>query len=106
VPDELPDYIPAFLEFVSLTSAREATRLLGETAHILRALGERLARRGSAYAGVFSALLVLAGEDRLAPVAVEEAPAEALDAQWIDPQVSFAGGAAEPIHFHRKGATA
>ena len=106
VPDELPDYLPAFLEFVSLTSAGEATRLLGETAHILRALGERLARKGSAYAGVFSALLVLAGEDRLASVPVEEAPPEALDAQWIDPQVSFGGSAAEPIRFYRKGVTA
>ena len=110
VPDELPDYIPAFLEFVSLASGQEAIRLLRETAHILRALGERLAQRGSAYAGVFSALLVRAGEPGIAVPAGEKIPEEPIDEQWIDPQVSFGGPAAapavEPIRFHRKGAAA
>jgi len=110
VPDELPDYLPAFLEFVSLTSGKEAIRLLRETAHILRALGERLAQRGSAYAGVFAALLALAGEPGIAVSAGEKVQEEPIDEQWIDPQVSFGGpgaaNAAEPIRFYRKGAGA
>lgn len=109
VRDELPDYIPAFLEFLSLLEKGNAITLLGETAHILRALGERLARRGSPYAGVFAALLDLAGEPGFSLKNREEAE-EALDDQWIDPQVSFGGpmaaNAVEPMRFYRKGAAA
>ncbi|HET7197281.1 MAG TPA: nitrate reductase molybdenum cofactor assembly chaperone [Burkholderiales bacterium] len=103
LPGELPDFIPAFLEFVSLAGEEEGVRLLRETAHILRALGERLARRGSRYAGVFAAVLALAGEERLADTAAEAPPEEALDEQWREPQVSFGGREAEPIRFYRKG---
>ena len=59
---ELPDYLPAFLEFASLLPAPESRGLLGESADILRALGERLAARGSRYCAVFAALLAIAGE--------------------------------------------
>ena len=101
--DELPDYIPAFLEFLSLIDHGPANRLLGETGHILRALGERLAQRGSRYAGVFGALLDLAGEPGLS-VTNEETTEEALDDQWIDPQVSFGPGAQDvaPVRFYPK----
>ena len=106
VRDELPDYIPAFLEYLSLLDKRNAIPLLGETAHILRALGERLAQRGSAYAGVFAALLDLAGEPGLS-ITHEASREEALDDQWVDPQVSF-GPAAQselaPIRFYPKAA--
>ena len=104
--DELPDYIPAFLEFLSLLEKSKAITLLGETAHIVRALGERLAQRGSAYAGVFAALLALAGEPGFT-TSVVESKEEPLDDQWVDPQVSF-GPAAQselaPIRFYPKAA--
>ncbi|MGA8049690.1 MAG: nitrate reductase molybdenum cofactor assembly chaperone, partial [Burkholderiales bacterium] len=51
---ELPDYLPAFLEFASLLPAPESRGLLGESADILRALGDRLAARGSRYCAVFA----------------------------------------------------
>ena len=50
---ELPDYVPLFLEFLSTLEADEARANLAEPAHILAALGERLRRRGSAYAAYF-----------------------------------------------------
>ena len=109
---ELPDYLPAFLEFASLLPAPEARGLLGESADILRALGERLAARGSRYCAVFAALLAIAGERGLAleraarPQAGEEDTPEAIDRSWMEQPVTFGGGAPEvaPVRIYRKGA--
>ena len=111
---ELPDYIPAFLEYLSLLDADEARGLLQDTAHILRTLGDRLAERGSRYAEVFAALLELAGEPGLTKAIAQrsstEESAAALDAQWMDPQVTFGGNAggneAQPIRLYRNGVPA
>ena len=51
--NELPDYLPLFLEFLSLQTPDGARAMLAEPVHILAALGERLKKRGSAYAGIF-----------------------------------------------------
>jgi nitrate reductase delta subunit len=106
---ELPDYLPLFLEYVSLLPVREAREQLAETADILRKVGDGLARRGSPYCAVFSALLALAGEaglnERLAslPHAVEEDSGEALDRAWKDEPVTFGPGpAAQPLEFYRR----
>ncbi len=105
---ELPDYLPAFLEFLSVVEKREATKLLGEVADILRALGNRLAERGSPYACLFACLLELGaqkGLDRhLSPEKTPEIDRAALDAQWMDPEVSFGGP--QPVRFYRKGIAA
>jgi len=109
---ELPDYLPAFLEFASLLPARESRGLLGESADILRALGERLAARGSRYAAVFAALLAIAGERGLAveraarPQAGEEDSPEAIDRSWMEQPVTFGGASPQvaPVHVYRKGA--
>jgi nitrate reductase delta subunit len=97
---ELPDYLPAFLEFLSLASPDEAKGLLGETADILRGVGDRLAERGSRYSAVFGALLAIAGEPGLAKKPAEgSAPTEdltALDREWKDPEVTFGGPQAGP----------
>lgn len=42
---ELPDYLPLFLEFVSMLPGAEARELLGQVAHIVSALKERLRKR-------------------------------------------------------------
>jgi nitrate reductase delta subunit len=109
---ELPDYLPAFLEFASLLPAPEARDLLGEAADVLRALGDRLAERGSRYCAVFAALLAIAGARGLAveraaqSQAGEEDTPEAIDHSWMEQPVTFGGGApqAAPVHFYRKGA--
>jgi nitrate reductase delta subunit len=102
VESELPDYLPAFLEFLSLAPPDEAKALLGETADILRGLGDRLAARGSRYSAVFAALLALADEPGLAKKRAQESPpAEdlaALDREWKDPEVSFGGP--QPVQFY------
>ena len=84
---ELPDYLPAFLEFLSRIPTPEARTLLAETSAILAGIRARLARRGSCYAAAFDALLALAGSTaRADDVPDEEIRKEddpsALDAAW------------------------
>lgn len=94
---ELPDHLPVFLEFLSQQPADEAAALLGEAAHVLEALRERLKKRDSAYAHVFDALLALADSERNAEAlkALLQEPdddpndLEALDEAWAEEQVTF-----------------
>ncbi len=81
-PDELPDYLPAVLEFVSTQPAKEARAFLAEMAHIFNTLFGALQQRQSAYASVLGALLELAGE-KAQPV--KQAPEESMDASWAEP---------------------
>jgi nitrate reductase delta subunit len=106
---ELPDYLPAVLEFVSTQPPREARAFLAEIAHILNALFGALCKRDSAYASVIGALIELAGEKAQA---VEVPAEEPLDESWAEPVV-FDGcsakgqakpGQAQPIHVVRKRA--
>ncbi len=94
---ELPDYLPLFLEFLSVLPLAEAREYLEQPAHILQALGERLARRESDYGCVFHALLAIAGV-KPAQEAVEVLMQEpdpdpmdlkALDAVWEEAAVKF-----------------
>ena len=95
--NELPDYLPVFLEFLSTLPDEEASSLLGEAAHVLSALGERLHKRESAYRAIFGALSVLAADrpdaDALASLMQEpdDSPddLEALDKVWADAAVTF-----------------
>ena len=83
-PGELPDYLPAVLEFASSLKPREARDFIGEFAHILNVLFNALQQRGSAYASVLGALLELAGEPAQA---VKIAAEEPLDESWAEPVV-------------------
>jgi len=113
---ELPDYLPAFLEFVSVLDPAEGKNLLKETAEILRSLGDRLAERGSRYSAVFAALLAAAGEaglaKKLAPRRVpgEENSPAAIDKVWMEEPVTFMDGpqpnamnGPQPVRFYEKG---
>lgn len=97
---ELPDYLPMFLEYLSTRPLAEARDLLGQTAHILEAVAERLDKRGSPYAAVFQALVALApAADESAAAALigeEDDPDDlaALDEAWEDKPVSFGPEAA------------
>ncbi len=94
---ELPDYLPLFLEFLSTLPVDEAQTLLAETVHILAALETRLAERGSEYAAVLTALVMLA-DTPPAPRAVAglrnlpDAAPEILDQEWEEAPVSFGPG--------------
>lgn len=83
-PDDLPDFLPVVLEYVSTQPPREARAFLGEVAHILNALFNALQQRGSAYAAVLGALLELAGEKAQAVTIAAEEP---IDSAWAEPVV-------------------
>ena len=104
---ELPDYLPAVLEFVSTQPPAEARAFLSEMAHIFNAIFGALQHSGSPYASVLGALIELAGEKAQA---VAPAPEPPLDESWAEPVV-FDGcsskgqarpGQAQPIHIVRK----
>lgn len=100
--EELPDYLPLFLEFASTRPPTDAIDLIGEPAHVLSALAERLSKRRSPYEAVFRALLSLskAKPDQaalallLAELDPEPDDLAALDAAWEEEEVLFGPGAA------------
>jgi nitrate reductase delta subunit len=97
---ELPDYLPVFLEFLSVLPLSKARVLLGEAAHVIEALAERLKRRKSPYAAALAALASIVTEysDGKALSAllgqVEDDPddLEALDRAWTEEPVTFGPG--------------
>ena len=106
-PDELPDYLPVMLEFISTQPPREARAFLDEIAHLLNAIFGALQRRGSPYASVLGALLDMAGH-RAQPV--EPAREPEIDETWTEPS-AFDGcstqgqatpGAPQPVRVVRR----
>lgn len=99
--DELPDYAPLFLEFVSTLDRGQAREWLREPAHVFAALAERLDERKSPYAAVFHAIVTLPGArpDRaeVARLAAEMAAHDArpTDETWEDAEVTFGTPAEE-----------
>lgn len=96
-PGELPDFLPLFLEFLSLLPEAEAQALLAEPAAILRALADRLAARDAGYAAVMEAVATLAQAPATGASAIpDEDPDDlaALDAAWEEAAVRFGPGEA------------
>lgn len=98
--NELPDYVPLFLEFLSTRPIAEACELLGQTSHILAALAERLGRRQSNYKAIFDALVAIAAElprrdivdELLKCPDTDPMDLVALDAAWEEEEVRFGPG--------------
>jgi nitrate reductase delta subunit len=100
---ELPDFVPVFLEYASCLSPAEACETLGQPGHVFAALAERLDKRGSAYAGIFHAVVALAGIRpdagaiaELAENTPDEDPAK-IDEEWEEAPVSFSSGGAHEM---------
>lgn len=99
--DELPDFLPLFLEFCSTQKLNAARDLLGQPAHVLAALAERLKKRGSSYEAVFRAIAAIAAtqprKEDMDAILLEADPAPddlaALDAAWEEEAVTFGPGA-------------
>lgn len=87
---ELPDYLPLFLEYLSVLPFEEAQDLLGETVHIIAAIGGKLKAKKNEYSQVFRALEALTTikadakfvEQALMDAANEDTSLEALDKEW------------------------
>jgi nitrate reductase delta subunit len=98
---ELPDYLPLFLEFLSVLPGPEALELLQQPGAVLAALAERLRRRATPYAPALQALAALAGASRDAELVTEllrqpevsPDDLDVLDATWEAEAVGFGPGA-------------
>lgn len=113
--NELPDHVPLFLEVLGNIDPAQARALLDEAIHVLAALGDRLARHESPYAGVFT---VLRSMTDVVPLAAETPPIRDMDealerfgpgADGVEPLLapSMPTPLAQPMHFHpRSPATA
>jgi len=111
---DLPDFLPVFLEFLSLLDEQGAKEQLQEVQHLVETIGATLTRRQSPYAGAFQALLRLAGErhperrlaDREGAPVEEDTSPDAIDKAWVDEPVTFLGGCApqekQVIKFQRR----
>ncbi|WP_108881474.1 nitrate reductase molybdenum cofactor assembly chaperone [Anderseniella sp. Alg231-50] len=100
---ELPDFLPMFLEYLSNKPAAEARELLGQTAHIITVLKQRLRKRDSIYVNAFVALEAIARgkpdaklvRELLAVPEDDPNDLEALDRIWEEEAVTFGGNAGE-----------
>ena len=104
--DDLPDFVPLFLEFLSQLDEAASAPLLGDAVHVLAHIGRKLTANGSPYAPVFTVL------ERLSPVAAEmlaEPPIRDMDealetfgpgADGVEPLLRQAPGGVHPVHFH------
>jgi nitrate reductase molybdenum cofactor assembly chaperone NarJ/NarW len=110
--DDLPDFVPLFLEFLSQLERDEAERLLSDAVHVLAHIGRKLVANGSPYAAVFEVL------QQLSPVAAEELTEppvrdmdEALEtfgpgADGVEPLLKKAVGGVQPVNFYPKASRA
>lgn len=99
--NELPDFVPLFLEFLSTQPIEGARDLLAQPAHILAAMAERLDRRKSSYKAIFDTLVAIVAEAPQRAIVDEllkgpdPDPMDftALDAAWEEEEVKFGPGA-------------
>ena len=99
---EMPDYLPLFLEFLSVIPEVHARRYLTDAITIIEALRIRLEERDSTYAALLTALVTLASreaddavvEEILAGEPQDPANLEELDREWAEEPVDFAAGSA------------
>jgi nitrate reductase delta subunit len=83
---ELPDHLPVVLEYLSCRDLAETRGMLLDCAHLLKRIDEALIARGSSYAAVLQALLVIAGETPLDPATVPRVGHrdETSDKDWFE----------------------
>ncbi|MFB0948840.1 MAG: nitrate reductase molybdenum cofactor assembly chaperone [Burkholderiaceae bacterium] len=106
--DELPDYVPLFLEFLSECTPSEAQTLLGEAVHVLAHIGHKLKGNESLYASVFE---VLVARSPVVPEPLTVPPIRDMDeametfgpnAEGVEPLLNqrMATPAVAPINFY------
>lgn len=94
--EQLPDYIPLYLEFLSEQDQPYAQEWLSDVSHILTILAERLRGRDCNYRVLFDAMIELSGatveREKFAKIVQKEQPDdtfEAIDKAWEDKEIRF-----------------
>lgn len=90
--DEMPDFLPLFLEYLSELDAERAAEHLGSVVDILSAIGKRLENRKSPYAALFTGLIDAAArkpDPAALAAALKQAQGaahdlETLDREWVE----------------------
>lgn len=89
---ELPDFLPLFLEYLSVCPTGEAQESLGEVVHIIAAIGAKLKKKDSGYSILFQVLEKLTNvkintefvRQALLEDEARDDSLEALDKEWED----------------------
>jgi len=96
VSEQLPDYIPLYLEFLSEQDVGFAREWLGDIGHLLAMLSERLLQRECNYSILFDVLITISGYDVIREEIAEmvgkeerDDTMEAIDKEWEDKEVRF-----------------
>lgn len=106
--NELPDFVPLFLEFLSLMDQETSEKLLGEAIHVLAAIGMRLKRNESPYNGIFMLLTTLTD---VVPQEQGEPPVRDMDdametfgpgADGVEPLLKPNLSGTQPLNFYPK----
>lgn len=110
---ELPDHVPLFLEFLGVIDPAQAQDLLDDAIHVLAAIGARLAKGESPYAGIFA---VLRSQSRVIPREQTEAPVRDMDEAMetfgsgpdgVEPLLRpFSGDGAQAVRFYPRAPAA
>lgn len=110
--DDLPDYVPRFLEFLSQLEQPQASVLLGDAIHVLAHIGRKLRGNESPYAGIFEALelLSLVAAEELSEPPVRDMD-EALEtfgpgADGIEPLLQTQPDGVQQINFYPRAPSA
>lgn len=101
--NELPDYLPLFMEYLFRCPFEEASGLLGEAIDVIAMIGAKLKKRKSPYAVVFEAIEVLSAvkpDQVRIKEALEVAPKdpetlEELDEEWREAEAFSADPVAD-----------
>jgi nitrate reductase delta subunit len=94
--EQLPDFIPLYLEFLSLQDDSYISEWLGDVGHILTMLSERLLDRQCNYRALFESLIEVSGaqvdREKIVESVKKEKPddtMEAIDKAWEDKEIRF-----------------
>lgn len=85
--NELPDYLPVFLEFLGELHHNQAKQYLTDIVKVINLLGFRLNKLKVSYSNIFIALLNLL--DKKIEVVIEEKPPKSIDEAWNEPEINF-----------------
>ncbi|MFA5417516.1 MAG: nitrate reductase molybdenum cofactor assembly chaperone [Bacteroidales bacterium] len=93
--NELPDYLPVFLEFLSTQQPQKAAELLSEPIHVIDRINKALAEKQNPYSDIFSAIISLSSKqpDKKATenIIKNEKPLD-LDAEYEEEPIEFGVG--------------
>ncbi|MFV0591214.1 MAG: nitrate reductase molybdenum cofactor assembly chaperone [Draconibacterium sp.] len=92
--NELPDYIPVFLEFLSIQEQNKAAELLAEPVNIIQRIYLALKEKDNPYQHVLSALVSLSArqpDEKATKLVIQNEKPLDLDAEYEEEPIEFGG---------------